>query len=74
MIEQNPAILDSLKTSNPEFMTLYKRHQELNKQVDKVGAGQIAMSDEAVEEMKLERLRVKDQMAALMAAHSSQAT
>lgn len=72
MIDQNPEILDDMKAHNPEFMDLYKRHQELDKQVDKAGAGQIAMSDEAIEGMKLEKLRVRDQMTAMMAAHERQ--
>ena len=66
MHEDNPEIVQALVNENPEFKSLFQRHRELDKQIDKAGGGQLAISDESLEQMKRERLQVKDRMYAMI--------
>ena len=66
MRNDNPEIVQALVNENPEFKSLFRRHRELDKQVDKAGGGQLAISDESLEQMKLERLQIKDRMCAMV--------
>ena len=69
MYASNPEIVTALVNENPEFKALFQRHRELDKQVDKAGAGQMAIADEALEQMKREKLQLKDQMYAMIEAY-----
>lgn len=62
MHEDNPEIVQALVNENPEFKSLFQRHRELDKQIDKADGGQLAISDESLEQMKRERLQIKDRM------------
>ena len=66
MHEDNPEIVQALVNENPEFKSLFQRHRELDKQIDKAGGGQLAISDESLEQMKRERLQIKDRMYAMI--------
>ncbi|MGB0712325.1 MAG: YdcH family protein [Gammaproteobacteria bacterium] len=73
MHEANPEIVESLLTRDDEFKQLYQRHQALDKEVDKAGEGRIAMGDLNLEDLKKERLWVKDQIYAKIQQHESAA-
>lgn len=73
MYESNPELVETLVNENHEFKTLFQRHRELDKQIDKAGVGQMAISDESLEQMKRERLQIKDRMYILIDAHRQDA-
>ena len=62
MLEVNQETLDKLLAENEDFKSMYQRHTELNKKVDKVGRGELPLSDQAFSEMKKEKLALKDRM------------
>jgi uncharacterized protein YdcH (DUF465 family) len=66
MLDQDPEVVDALLAQNEEFKHLYKRHQELDKQVDKAAIGNLPLDDRTMEEMKKERLWVKDRLVAII--------
>ena len=57
---------------NEEFKTMYQKHRELNKKVDKAGAGELPLSDDAAHDMKKEKLFLKDEMAELIESYKQQ--
>jgi uncharacterized protein YdcH (DUF465 family) len=61
------AILHQLKLSDRHFKTLSERYDETNKEIQKIEAAIEAASDERLEGLKKERLRVLDEIAALIA-------
>ncbi|MGA8007856.1 MAG: DUF465 domain-containing protein [Thiomonas sp.] len=66
-----PALADkihALKASDAHFQRLAERYEELNKEVVQIEEGVHAVTDEHLETLKKERLQLKDQVAALLAA------
>lgn len=66
MLDHNPEIVEAMLAENEEFKNLYKRHQELDKQVDKAAIGNLPLDDRTMEDMKKERLWVKDRLVAMI--------
>ncbi|MCG6860331.1 MAG: YdcH family protein [Chromatiaceae bacterium] len=62
MLDVDQDTLEKLLAENDEFKSMYQRHAELNKKVDKAGRGELPLSDQALVEMKKEKLALKDQM------------
>jgi len=62
MLDIDQETLKKLLTENDEFKSMYQRHAELNKKVDKAGHGELPISDMALAEMKKEKLALKDRM------------
>ena len=62
MLDVDQDTLVKLLAENDEFKSMYQRHAELNKKVDKAGRGELPLSDQALVEMKKEKLALKDQM------------
>lgn len=62
MLDVDQETLDKLLAENEDFKSMYQRHAELNKKVDKAGRGELALSDQAFAEMKKEKLVLKDRM------------
>jgi len=69
MLDVDQETLDRLLAGNQDFKSLYQRHAELNKKVDKAGRGELPLSDNALAELKKERLALKDQMVAILHQH-----
>ena len=59
-------IVEKLLVDDDEFKSMYERHRELNKEVDKADIGVIPLSDDALHIKKKEKLLLKDQMAEII--------
>lgn len=62
MLDVDQETLEKLLSENDNFRSMYQRHAELNKKVDKAGHGELPFSDHALAEMKKEKLALKDKM------------
>jgi uncharacterized protein YdcH (DUF465 family) len=62
MLDVDRETLEKLLAENDDFRSMYQRHAELNKKVDKAGRGELPLSDKSLAEMKKEKLALKDRM------------
>lgn len=62
MLDVDQQTLDRLLAEDQKFKYLYDKHSQLNRQVDKAGRGELALSDDALHEKKKEKLALKDEM------------
>jgi uncharacterized protein YdcH (DUF465 family) len=62
MLDVDQETLERIFSENDDFKAMYQRHAELNKKVDKAGRGELPLSDNALHEMKKEKLALKDRM------------
>ena len=62
MLDVDQDTLKKLLAENEDFKSMYERHAELNKKVDKAGHGELALSDHTLTEMKKEKLTLRDRM------------
>ena len=60
--------IHALKSDNTHFQKLAQRYEELNKEVVQIEEGVRAVDDQHLETPKKERLQLKDQIAAQLAA------
>ncbi|MBN8745339.1 MAG: DUF465 domain-containing protein [Betaproteobacteria bacterium] len=60
--------IHALKADNAHFQKLAQRYEELNKEVVQIEEGVHAADDLHLETLKKERLQLKDQIAAQLAA------
>lgn len=77
LIESFPELktaFHDLKTHNEHFQKLLKRYEELEAIIHKVDHGQEAMSDLALEQVKKERVVLKDELYLLLNKHSHTTT
>ena len=68
MFEHRKNELDKLINGNEDFRRIYDRHQELDKRVTAAELGTAPMEDLALNQLKKEKLWVKDKLAVLMDA------
>ena len=68
--EQN--VLETLLEQNDEFKGLHERHNELKAMVRDAELGHLPMDSMRLSELKREKLRTKDRMAMLIAAHGEE--
>lgn len=66
MFSQDQDIVKKLLAENDQFRVLYDKHEELNDTVDKAGSGELPLSDDAMHDLKKEKLLLKDQMAQII--------
>lgn len=66
MFESKPEQVEQLLKSNEEFKTLYNEHRQLEKRVLAAETGTAPMSDETMNTLKREKLRIKDRLTQLM--------
>ncbi len=66
MFERRQDQLEKLRNENAEFRRIYNRHQELDKRVAAAETGDAPLGDMALNQMKKEKLRAKDQLARMM--------
>ena len=66
MFENQKDQLESMLKSNEDFRRLYNRHQQLEKRVLAAETGTAPMGDLALNDMKREKLRAKDQLTRMM--------
>lgn len=58
----------ALKTTDHHFARLYEEYDQVNHEVIKNETGAAVMADEALEDLKKKRLRVKDEMVKMILA------
>ncbi|MBZ5855939.1 YdcH family protein [Flavihumibacter profundi] len=63
--EQKEKILD-LKASDPAFKTLYDEYNTVNHEVERIENGLEPTSDAYLNELRLKRVELKDQLYALL--------
>ncbi len=68
MFEHRQNKMDELMKENEDFRRIYNRHQELDKRVTAAELGTAPMEDLALNQLKKEKLWVKDKLAMFMNA------
>ena len=71
MFEHRQDKLEELIRDNEDFRRIYNRHQELDKRVTAAELGTAPMEDLALNQLKKEKLWLKDKLAVLMNAAQS---
>ena len=66
MFENDQGAVDTLLSQNDEFRRLYDKHTVLKSQVQDANGGAISMEQLDIEELKKEKLSLKDQMAVMI--------
>ena len=66
MFEHHREQMEALLKENEEFRKLYNRHQQLEKRVLAAEYGTAPMEDLALNQLKREKLRAKDQLSRIM--------
>ena len=63
--------IHALKTGNHHFAKLFDEYHRLNKDIRRIEENEEPVTDEALEEMKKLRLRLKDELHAMLRAHKA---
>ena len=63
MFEYDNEIVENLRTENKDFERLYNKHVELKQKVHKANEGIEAVDEQSLEQMKKEKLHLKDRLA-----------
>ncbi len=66
MFEYEQEIVDVLLSENENFKRLYSRHGELKEKVKEANSGIAPLDGYALDNLKKEKLHVKDKMAAMI--------
>ena len=66
MFEHEQTIVDNLLSTNEQFRRLYEKHTTLKSQVKDANFGVVAMDTFSLENLKKEKLMLKDQMAEMI--------
>ncbi|MFW5816824.1 MAG: YdcH family protein [Wenzhouxiangella sp.] len=66
MFENRPQELETMLKENDEFRRLYSHHQQLEKRVMAAENGTAPMEDLALNQLKREKLKTKDQLTRMM--------
>jgi len=66
MFEYDNEIVESLLSENKDFERLYNKHIELKQRVKQANAGAGSINDSSLEQLKKEKLLVKDRLADLI--------
>ena len=69
MTDNERKVLEKLLEHSDEFRGLYDRHNELKAKVRDAELGHVPMDSMRLGELKREKLRTKDRMALMIAAH-----
>ena len=69
MFEHDQEIVDSLLNKDDDFKRMYEKHGKLKQQVRDANLGAEPMDDFALENLKKEKLLLKDRMAAIIATY-----
>lgn len=67
MFSDQKSKMEKLIEENEDFRRIYDRHQELDKRVTAAELGTAPMEDLALNQLKKEKLWIKDQLAVFMA-------
>ncbi len=69
MFEHDQSIVTSLIAEDKGFKRLYEKHSELKRRVDAANAGTISIDQYDLENIKKEKLLLKDKMASMIENH-----
>ena len=69
MFEYDNEIVESLLSENRNFERLYNKHNELKQKVEQANAGREPIDEISLEQLKKEKLLVKDRLASLIEGH-----
>lgn len=69
MFEYDQDIVDSLLAESVDFKRLYEKHSELKQRVRDANNGAIPVDDMMLENMKKEKLLLKDRMAHMIESY-----
>ena len=69
MFEYEQEIVDALLNENENFKRLHSRHGELKEKVNEANSGLNPVEGYALDNLKKEKLHVKDQMAAMISQY-----
>lgn len=65
--------IHALKTSSEQFGSWYDEYHQLTREVERLEEDDVPVDDFAIETMKKQRVRLKDQMYRMLLAHKSDA-
>lgn len=68
MFESDEEIVQELLSSDEEFKRLYQKHHSLKEQVHQANKGSLPLDDVSLENLKKQKLWLKDRMAAIIAS------
>jgi uncharacterized protein YdcH (DUF465 family) len=71
MFEHRQHQMEKMMKENPDFLRLFNRHQELDRQVTDAEFGTAPMEDLALVKLKKEKLMAKDRLARMMDGNSN---
>ncbi len=71
MFEFDQKTVDALLLENEQFRRMYDKHSALKSMVGDANAGAVAMPPESLEDLKKEKLLLKDRMAAMIAQYKT---
>jgi len=66
MLDEYKEVVEELKAQNPRFAKIIEKHSELDKKAKDVDEGRLHLSDIELEEIKKEKLKLKDEALALI--------
>lgn len=69
MFEYDQEIVDSLLHEDDDFKRLYEKHVKLKQKVREANLGTEPLDDFSLENLKKEKLLIKDRMAAIIASY-----
>jgi len=69
MFEFEQEIVKTLVLTNDAFKRLYEKHQTLKEQVRAAHSGAVALDDVTLENLKKEKLLLKDRMSVMINQH-----
>jgi uncharacterized protein YdcH (DUF465 family) len=64
---QQTALIDRLTRTNHDFERLVRRYDEVNRDIYRIESEEAPAADEVLEKLKKQRLKLKDEIAALLA-------
>jgi uncharacterized protein YdcH (DUF465 family) len=67
--ECRKSVVDALMQNDPEFRSLYRHHQDLDKKVHDAELGVLPMDSMTLTNMKREKLRAKDRLTEMWDRH-----
>lgn len=72
MLNEYKELVEELKAKNPRFAKIIERHSELDKKAKDADEGRLHLSDIELDEIKKEKLKLKDEALALITKYQKQ--
>lgn len=69
MVESDDEITQALLVSSEDFKRLYQKHRGLKDQVHQANTGALPLDDISLENLKKQKLLLKDRMASMIKAY-----